>query len=151
MRAILQEVARFDGREGEDMNCHILRVFHRGFNPFRFRTWYRKPKRNRRWVEMNGEMIQLKTARAKRRFPMGLNSFRFRTWRRKLIRERRWVEINGEMIQIKISRVKPRLPTPHHLPSKFDPLRERRLNRSAYPDRYSHYRSSRKSPWTEIR
>ncbi len=92
------------------MNCHILSVLHMGFNPFRLRAWYRKSKRNRRWVDVNGEMIQIKTSRVKRR-----------------------------------------LPTPYRLPLRFDPLRERRLNRSACPDLYSHYRFSRKSPWTEIR
>ena len=133
------------------MNCRILKVLHMGLNPFRLQAWYRKSKRNRRWVEVNGEMIQIRTSRVRRRVPAGLNPFRLRTWRRMLRREWRWVEMNGEMIQIKMSRVKRRLPTPYRLPLRFDPLRERRLNRSAYPDLYSHYRFSRKSPWTEVR
>ena len=92
------------------MNCRILRVLYVGSHPFRLRACYRKSKRNRRWVEMNGEMIQIRTSRVRRR-----------------------------------------LPTPYRLPLRFDPLRERRRNRSAYPDLYGHYRFSRKSPWTEVR
>jgi len=37
------------------------------FNPFRLRTWYRRLKREQRWVEMNGKMIQIKISRVKRR------------------------------------------------------------------------------------
>ncbi len=49
------------------MNCHILRFLHVDFNPFRLRAWYRKSKRERRWVEMKGEMIQIKISRCKRK------------------------------------------------------------------------------------
>jgi len=49
------------------MDCHILRLLHVDFNPFRLRAWYRKSKQERRWVELSGEMIQIKISRDKRR------------------------------------------------------------------------------------
>ena len=49
------------------MDCHILRLLHVEFNPFRLRAWYRKSKQERRWVELSGEMIQIKISRGKRR------------------------------------------------------------------------------------
>jgi len=49
------------------MDCHILRLLHVDFNPFRLRAWYRKSKQERRWVELSGEMIQIKISRGKRR------------------------------------------------------------------------------------
>ena len=49
------------------MDCHILRLLHVDFNPFRLRAWYRKSKQEQRWVEMNGKMIQIKISRGKRR------------------------------------------------------------------------------------
>ncbi len=42
------------------MKGHILRLFQVGFNPFCLRACYRNSKRERRWVEMKGEMIQIK-------------------------------------------------------------------------------------------
>jgi len=49
------------------MDCHILRLLHVDFNPFRLRAWYSKAKQERRWVELSGKMIQIKMSRVKRR------------------------------------------------------------------------------------
>lgn len=49
------------------MDCHILRLLHVDFNPFSLRAWYRKSEQERRWVELSGEMIQIKISRVKRR------------------------------------------------------------------------------------
>ena len=49
------------------MNDHILRLLHVDFNPFRLRAWYRRSKQERRWVELSGEMIQIKISPGKRR------------------------------------------------------------------------------------
>lgn len=47
------------------MNCHILRLLHVDFSPFHLRAWYRKSKQERRWVELSGEMIQIKISHEK--------------------------------------------------------------------------------------
>jgi|GEM_PF-6272417 len=49
------------------MDCHILRLLHVDFNPFRLRAWCRRSKQERRWVELSGEMIQIKISRGRRR------------------------------------------------------------------------------------
>jgi len=34
------------------MDCHVLRLLHVDFNPFRLRAWYRKSKQERRLKEI---------------------------------------------------------------------------------------------------
>ena len=55
------------------MDCHVLRLLHVDFNPFRLRAWYRKSKQERRWVELSEKMIQIKISSGKRRVQVPYN------------------------------------------------------------------------------
>jgi len=68
------------------MNCHILRLLHVDFNPFRLRAWYRKSKQEQRWVELSEEMIQIKMSRGKRRVQVQYNlPLRFEHLRKQMV------------------------------------------------------------------